>query len=121
MNNTQKIIPKKRGKKGNHCFAKISIILFYSEKEKIHQDYLFLSNKFLFLLKKWMDGSSIRECTMNNISLNIATETSLKKNVIVTAHGNKSHTIVKYFGCHSTVLSSAYVLTLHMPDYIFEN
>lgn len=68
-----------------------------------------------------MNDSSIREHTMNTISLNIATETSLKKNVIVTAHGNKSHIIAKYFGCHSTVLSSAYVLTLHTVDCICEN
>lgn len=68
-----------------------------------------------------MDDSSIRECTMNNISLNIATETSLKKNVIVTVHRNKSHTTGKYFGCHSAMLSSTYVLTSHMTDYIFEN
>lgn len=68
-----------------------------------------------------MNDSSIREHTVNTISLNIATETSLKKNVIITAHGNKSHIIVKYFGCHSTVLVSAYVLTLHTPDCICEN
>lgn len=66
-----------------------------------------------------MNDSSIREHTMNSISLNIATETSLKKNVIVTAHGNKSHIIAKYFGCHSRVVSSAYVLTLHVQTRIY--
>lgn len=40
-----------------------------------------------------MNDSLIREHTMNSISLNIATETSLKKNVIATVHGNKSHII----------------------------
>lgn len=51
-----------------------------------------------------MNDSSIRELKMSSISLNIATETSLKKNVIVAVHRNKSHIISKYFGCHGTVI-----------------
>lgn len=63
-----------------------------------------------------MNDSSIRELTMSSISLNIATETSFKKNVIVAVHGNKSHIISKYFGCHGAVLPSVHVLTLYLPD-----
>ena len=52
-----------------------------------------------------MNDRSIRELTMSSISRNIATEISLKKNVIVAVHRNKSHIITKYFGCYGTVLS----------------
>lgn len=68
-----------------------------------------------------MNDSSIRELTMSSVSLNIATETSLKKNVIVAVHGNKSHIITKYFGWIGTVLSSACVLPLYTPDSNFEH